>query len=89
MAVNQLLVKSYGTTVYITGMNTLANIAVNRPEYVEPVKQQAAKTYYIDDIDRALQLGYIAPLEHAETLAYKVPEDPQYRLNSFISEPSA
>ena len=79
MAVNMLLVKSYATNVYLTGKNSLANIGSTRPEYVEPVKQQAADTFYIDDIDRALANGWITPVEHADTLALKGEEDPQNR----------
>lgn len=75
---NTLLVNSYATTVYMTGKNSLSNIALTRPEYVEPVKQRAADYYYIDDIDRALMKGWITPSEYADTLALKGPEDPQY-----------
>ena len=77
--VNYLLVKAYATTVYRTGRNTLANIAVNRPEYVEPVMQYAADTYFIEDIDDALTKAWITPVEHADTLALKEPDDPQNR----------
>lgn len=79
MTVNTLLVKSYATNVYLIGKNSLTNIAATRPEYVEPVKQQAATAFYIDDIDRALANGWITPSEHADTLALKTAEDPQYR----------
>jgi len=79
MAINNLLVKSYAQNVYRTGMNSLSNIATTRPEYVAPVMQYAADTYYIEDIDYALTKSWITPTEHAETLALKGPEDPQYR----------
>ena len=79
MAVNQLLVKSYAINVYRTGMNSLTNIGINRPEYVEPIKLYAAQTYWIEDIDNALVKSWITPTEHAETLALKVPTDPQNR----------
>lgn len=75
---NSLLVKSYATNVYLLGKNSLSNIATTRPDYVEPVKQYAADNYYIDEIDTALTKGYITPSEHADTLALKGPEDPQY-----------
>jgi hypothetical protein len=77
MAVNTLLVKSYATNVYRTGMNSLTNIATTRPEYVQPVKQRAADFYYIEEIDEALTKGWITPEEHADTLALKGAEDPQ------------
>ena len=79
MAVNTLLVRSYATNVYLTGRNSLANIGASRPEYVEPVKQYAADTYYIDVIDKALTEGWITPQEDADTLALKDADDPQYR----------
>jgi len=79
MAVNTLLVKSYATTVYKAGMNTLANIEATRPLYVAPVMQYAADTYYIEDIDDALTKAWITPEEHADTLALKGAEDPQTR----------
>lgn len=79
MAVNQLLVKSYATNVYRTGRNSLSNIEATRPEYVAPVMQYAADTYYIEDIDDALTKAWITPTEHADTLALKGEEDPQNR----------
>lgn len=79
MSVNTLLVRSYVLTVYMTGRNSLANIAILRPEYVEPVKQHAADTLYIEDIDAALTNGWVTQEEHADTLALKGPEDPQHR----------
>lgn len=78
MAVNQLLVNSYASNVYLLGKNSLTNIGLTRPEYVEPVKQRAADVYYIDEIDNALMKGWITSQEHADTLALKGPEDPQY-----------
>lgn len=86
MAVHQLLVNSYATSVYLTGTNSLTNIAILRPEYVEPVKKRGADNYYIDDIDRALLRGYITQEEHADTLALKTPSSPQYRPESLMSE---
>ena len=79
MAVNALLVKSYALNIYLSGKNSFANITVTRPEYVEPVKVYAAKTYWIDDIDNALNKAYITAEEHAYTLSLKTIEDPQYR----------
>lgn len=79
MAVNTILVKSYATNVYLIGTNSFANIEATRPDYVEPVKQRAADAFFIDDIDRALANGWIDPQEHADTLALKGMEDPQYR----------
>lgn len=78
MEVNQLLVNSYAANVYMTGRNSLSNIGATRPEYVAPVMKRAAEHYYIDDIDRALTNGWITTEEHADTLALKTPNDPQY-----------
>jgi len=86
MAVNTILVKSYATNVYLTGRNSLANIALTRPEYVAPVMQYAADTYYIDDIDYALTQGWITSTEHADTLALKGSEDPQYRTTLLVAQ---
>ena len=79
MTVNILLVRSYAVNVYLSGRNSFSNISNTRPEYVEPVKQYAADTYYIEDIDDALKNGWITSEEHAETLALKGAEDPQNR----------
>lgn len=86
MAVNTLLVKAYGTTVYLTGRNSLANIGATRPEYVQPVMQYASDVYLIDDIDYALTQSWLTPAEHADTLALKTPEDPQYRPESLAAK---
>lgn len=77
--VNILLVRSYANNIYWTGKNSFANISATRHEYVEPVKEHAAKSYYIEDIDSSLTKGYITPQEHADTLALKQPGDPQHR----------
>lgn len=79
LVVNNILVRSYATNVYLAGRNTLGNIGATRPEYVQPVMLHAAKNYFIEDIDNALTRGWITTQEHADTLALKTPEDPQYR----------
>lgn len=84
MAVNSLLVRSYASNIYLAGTNSYENIEATRPEYVTPnggpVMQYASDNYYIDDIDRALTNGWVSPQQHADTLALKGPEDPQYRV---------
>ena len=77
--VNPLLVKSYAQNVYRTGMNTLANIEIVRPQYVAPVMQYSAATYYIEEIDDALTKAWITPTEQADTLALKTADDLQNR----------
>lgn len=79
MAISALLVKSYTTNVYLTGGTTLASIELARPDYVAPVMQRAADTYYIEDIDYSLERGWISVQEYEDTLALKGPEDPQNR----------
>jgi hypothetical protein len=90
MAVSTLLVKSYASNIYMTGRNSFENIEATRPEYVTPdggpVMAYAAKEYYIDDINRALDLGYITPQQHADTLALKGPNDKQYRPLTLAAE---
>ena len=86
MAVNTLLVKSYALNIYLSGKNSFANITLTRPEYVEPVKVYAAKTYWIDDIDNALNKAFITAEEHAHTLSLKTAEDPQYRPGSLMAK---
>lgn len=75
---NKLLVNSYASNVYLLGINSLSNIALTRPDYVEPVKQRAADAYYIENIDNALKRGWITEQEHADTMALKGVDDPQY-----------
>jgi len=77
--VNTLLVNSYAQNVYRTGMTTLANIEATRPQYIAPVMQRAASTYYIEEIDDALTKAWITSQEHADTLALKTVDDPQNR----------
>lgn len=79
MPVNTLLVRSYSTNVYLTGMNSLTNINATRPQYVAPVMQYAASNYYIEDIDSSLTKGFITAQEHADTQALKTENDPQHR----------
>ena len=83
---NALLVKSYATNVYLTGRNSLANIEATRSEYVDPVMQYAADTFYIENIDDALTKAWITPIEHADTLALKGEEDPHHRPESLMVE---
>lgn len=89
MAINTLLVRSYATNVYLTGGNSLSNIALTRPEYVPHVMQYAADKFYINSIDIALANGWVTPQEHADTLALKGPEDPQYWTEAMIAEQQA
>lgn len=74
MPIYPSLTSSYAKAIYLDGTKRFSQI---RPEYVEPVKQYAADTYTITDIDNALTMTWITEQEHADTLALKGPEDPQ------------
>ena len=76
MANAPFLVSTYARNVYLTGKTKFAGIPAS---YVADVKGYAAKNFYIDDIDAALENGWITQAEHDETLALKGPTDPQYR----------
>ena len=67
MAVNTLLTRSYSTNIYIYGNRTFATIP---SEYHEPVKQHAASTYTLPQIDNAFAKGWITETQYNETLAY-------------------
>lgn len=77
MPIYQSLVVAYAKAIYIDGTKKFADI---RPEYVAPVKQYAADTYTINQINNALSVGYISQQEHDDTMALKGPEDPQYTI---------
>lgn len=42
-------------------------------EYVEPIKQYAAKTWTLEQIDTALVNGWITQQEYDDTISYKNP----------------
>jgi hypothetical protein len=67
MAINNLLVRSYATNIYIYGNRTFATIPA---EYHESVKKHAAITFTLSQIDNAFANGWITEPEHNETLAY-------------------
>lgn len=94
MAVNQLLVRSYASNIYLTGGNSFENIE-NQPSKVEyvtpdggPVMLHAARNYFLNDIDSALVKGWITPQEHVDTIALKRPDDPQYRVLLRAEQPT-
>lgn len=67
---------TYARNIYLSGTTQFSTIPT---EYVDPVKQYAADTYYIDDITNAADKGWITTAERDETLALKDENDPQYR----------
>lgn len=82
MTVLPFRTSTYARNIYMYGTTRFADIPA---EYVQPVKQFAADTYYIDDIGRAFTNGWISQAEHDETLALKTADDPQYRPASLAS----
>lgn len=68
MTVYPFRVGPYARNIYLYGVEKLAEIPA---EYVEPVKEYAAKTYAKEQIDNALAVGYITQQEYDDTMAYK------------------
>jgi hypothetical protein len=66
MAINNLLVKAYAVNIFKYGNRAFSTIPT---EYVEPVKQYAATNFTLQEIDNALEKGYITEQEYTETLA--------------------
>lgn len=64
--VNQLLVRAYARDIYLFGNRSFSNIPT---EYHEPVKQYAAQTYTLAQIDNALAQGWITQQEYDDTIA--------------------
>ncbi|TCJ01602.1 hypothetical protein [Cytobacillus praedii] len=74
MAANPLLTKQYAVCVYVYGTRKFETVVA---DYHEPVKQYAAGTYTLEQIDNALVKGYITEAEYIETMKYtKVEEAP-------------
>lgn len=68
MPIYSWMVSTYARDIYLFGNRTFAQI----PEpYVEPVKEYAAKTYRQDQIDNALEKGWITQQEYDDTMSYK------------------
>ena len=62
------LTTAYAKAIYIDGTKKFSEI---RSEYVEPVKQYAAANYTQQQVDSALEKGFITQQEYEDTLAYK------------------
>ncbi|KKX54203.1 hypothetical protein X546_17805 [Brevibacillus borstelensis cifa_chp40] len=68
MPIYSWMVSTYARDIYLFGNRTFAQI----PEpYVEPVKEYAAETYRQDQLDNALEKGWITQEEYDDTMAYK------------------
>ena len=68
MPIYSWMVSTYARDIYIFGNRDFSQI----PEgYVEPVKQYAATSFRQDQIDNALEKGWISEGEYDDTMAYK------------------
>lgn len=72
MAVYSFMTGTYARNIYLYGNRTFSSIPA---EYHEPVKEYAAQTYSLDQIDYALQNGWITEQEYNDTLNY-IPKAP-------------
>lgn len=68
MPIYASLTALYAKAIYIDGTKTFPQI---REEYVPYVKQYAADTYTVEQIDNALASGYISQQEYDDTIALK------------------
>lgn len=73
MPIYASLTAAYAKAIYLDGTKRFPDI---RQEYVPYVKQYAADSYTIAQIDNALAQTWITQIEHDETLALKGPGDP-------------
>ena len=68
MPIYSWMVSIYARDIYLFGNRTFGQIP---EQYVEPVKQYAAETFRQDQIDNALEKGWISEQEYDDTMAYK------------------
>ncbi|MFO1442777.1 hypothetical protein KDN24_06060 [Bacillus sp. Bva_UNVM-123] len=74
MNIIPLLTKQYAVCVYVYGTRKFETVVA---DYHEPVKEFAANTYTLEQIDNALVKGYITESEYIDTMKYtKVEEAP-------------
>ncbi|MBS4191183.1 hypothetical protein KHA94_13420 [Bacillus sp. FJAT-49705] len=72
MTIIPLLTKQYAVCVYVYGTRKFETVVA---DYHEPVKEFAAKTYTLEQIDNALVKGYITESEYVETMKYTKPAE--------------
>jgi hypothetical protein len=60
-------VSSLARDIYLYGNRNFSQVPV---DYVEPIKQYAAKTFSVAQIDNALANAWITQQEYADTIAY-------------------
>jgi hypothetical protein len=84
MAILSFKTSTYARNIFLTGSNRLTardgcvGVPTTPDNYYTAVIQYAAKTYYIEQIDTALNNGWINEQEHAEVMALKTANDPQH-----------
>lgn len=61
---------TYARNIYLYGTQKFADIPA---AYVEPVKQSAAETFTVAQIDNTLDKSWITQQEYDETMAYAFP----------------
>lgn len=70
MPIYAFMTSSYAMAVYLYGTRTFQTINV---AYTDAVKQYAADTFAVSQIDYALARGYITQQEYEDTMALKAP----------------
>ena len=72
-----MLTRQYAVCVYVYGTRKFSTVVA---EYHEPVKEYAAQTYTLEQIDYALVKGFITEQEYVDTMSYvpaTVNEEPE------------
>ncbi|PYI57009.1 hypothetical protein [Paenibacillus flagellatus] len=62
---------TYARNIYLYGTQSFADIPA---AYVQPVKQYAAETFTVAQIDNALEQGWITQQEYDDTMAIAFPQ---------------
>ena len=62
-----MLTRQYAVCVFIYGTRKFSTVVA---EYHEPVKEYAAKTYTLEQLDYALVKGFITEQEYVDTMSY-------------------
>lgn len=74
----QFRVGGYARTIYLDGNMTMGDLTT---DYVQPVKEYAAKNFYYGQIDLALTSGYINQDVYDKTIALKILIEPRNEIN--------
>lgn len=67
MAVYSFMTGTYARNIFLYGNRSFSSIST---EYHEPVKEYAAQTYSLEQIDDAIKQGWITEKEYNDTLNY-------------------